>query len=127
MVHHKPEEYLAQHPDLPSCGHFDFFDSAPEFSEIDVRSVWIKDLSKSFWCREAWPIMKGLLSDVDGLTMIDVEKADLESGKRRNMRRTMEAPTPRKQIGRKLDLVARDRTNKRDWFVAKSLREWDEA
>ncbi|KAF8923354.1 hypothetical protein BGZ58_003045 [Dissophora ornata] len=78
--------------------------------------------------REAWPAMKGLLSDMDGLTMIDGEKAGLESGKRRNMGRKvdMETPTPRKQTGQKLDLVARDTTNKRDWFVVESLKEWDE-
>ncbi|KAI8602239.1 hypothetical protein EDD21DRAFT_414180 [Dissophora ornata] len=72
--------------------------------------------------------MKGLLSDMDGLTMIDGEKAGLESGKRRNMGRKvdMETPTPRKQTGQKLDLVARDTTNKRDWFVVESLKEWDE-
>ena len=87
-----------------------------------------KDLSESFWCREAWPIMKSLLSDVDGLTMIDGEKAGLESGKRRNMGRKvdMELSTPRKQTGRKLDLVARDTTNKRDWFIVESNKEWDE-
>ncbi|ORZ27669.1 hypothetical protein BCR41DRAFT_392126 [Lobosporangium transversale] len=87
-----------------------------------------KDLSESFWTREAWPIMKGLLSDVDGVTMIDGEKAGLESGKRKNMGRKvdMETSPPRKQSGRKLDLVARDTTNKRDWFVVESHKEWDE-
>ncbi|KAF9201876.1 hypothetical protein BGZ59_002469, partial [Podila verticillata] len=87
-----------------------------------------KDLSESFWCREAWPIMKGLLTDVDGLTMIDGEKAGLESGKRKNMGRKVdvELSTPRKQTGRKLDLVARDTTNKRDWFIVESNKEWDE-
>ncbi|KAG0013439.1 hypothetical protein BGZ82_002142 [Podila clonocystis] len=87
-----------------------------------------KDLSESFWCREAWPIMKGLLSDVDGITMIDGEKAGLESGKRKNTGRKVdpEIPTARKKIGRKLDLVARDTTNKRDWLIVESLKEWDE-
>ncbi|KAI1298996.1 hypothetical protein EDD11_006577 [Mortierella claussenii] len=87
-----------------------------------------KDLSESFWCREAWPIVKGLLSDVDGLTMIDGEKTGLESGKRKNVGRKvdLEIPAPRKQIGRRLDLVARDTTNKRDWFIVESLKEWDE-
>ncbi|KAF9947869.1 hypothetical protein BGZ65_008481 [Modicella reniformis] len=87
-----------------------------------------KDLSESFWSREAWPIMKNLLSDVDGLTMIDGEKTGLESWKRKNMGRKvdMEAPPARKQSGPKLDLVARDTTNKRDWFVVESLKEWDE-
>ncbi|KAF9313219.1 hypothetical protein BG003_005481 [Podila horticola] len=87
-----------------------------------------KDLSESFWCREAWPIMKGLLSDVDGLTMIDGEKSGLESGKRKNTGRTVdpEIPTARKKVGRKLDLVARDTTNKRDWFIVESLKDWDE-
>ncbi|KAF9370724.1 hypothetical protein CPB97_002525 [Podila verticillata] len=87
-----------------------------------------KDLSESFWCREAWPIMKGLLSDVDGLTMIDGEKSGLESGKRKNTGRKVdpEIPTARKKVGRKLDLVARDTTNKRDWFIVESLKDWDE-
>ncbi|KAF9123858.1 hypothetical protein BGW39_008637 [Mortierella sp. 14UC] len=87
-----------------------------------------KDLSESFWCREAWPIMKVLLADVDGLTMIDGEKAGLESGKRRNTGRKVdtETPAPRKQAGRKVDLVARDTTNSRDWFIVESLKEWDE-
>ncbi|KAF9954074.1 hypothetical protein BGZ72_004936 [Mortierella alpina] len=72
-----------------------------------------KDLSESLWCREAWPIMKVLLADVDGLTMIGGEKAGLESGKRRDMGRKVdtETPAPRKQAGRKVDLVARDTTN----------------
>ncbi|KAF9159012.1 hypothetical protein DFQ26_007010 [Actinomortierella ambigua] len=87
-----------------------------------------KDLSESFWCREAWPVMKVLLADVDGLTMIDGEKAGLESGKRRNMGRKVdtETPAPRKQAGRKVDLVARDTINSRDWFIIESLKEWDE-
>lgn len=72
--------------------------------------------------------MKGLLSDVDGLTMIDGEKSGLESGKRKNTGRTVdpEIPTARKKVGRKLDLVARDTTNKRDWFIVESLKDWDE-
>lgn len=72
--------------------------------------------------------MKGLLSDVDGLTMIDGEKAGLESGKRKNIGRKVdpEIPTVRKKIGRKLDLVDRDTTNKRDWLIVESLKEWDE-
>ncbi|KAI7823521.1 hypothetical protein BC939DRAFT_158624 [Gamsiella multidivaricata] len=72
--------------------------------------------------------MKGMLSDVDGLTMIDGEKAGLESGKRRDIVRKVdvETPTPREQSGRTLDLVARDTTNKRDWFVVENLKEWDE-
>ncbi|KAG0201378.1 hypothetical protein BGX31_003838 [Mortierella sp. GBA43] len=39
----------------------------------------------------------------------------------------MESQTPRKQIGRKLDLVARDTTNQRDWFIVESLKDWDES
>ncbi|KAG0229625.1 hypothetical protein BGW41_002926 [Actinomortierella wolfii] len=58
---------------------------------------------RAFLSWEAWPIMKVLLADVDGITMIDGEKAGLESGKRRNMGRKLdtEAPAPRKQAGRK--------------------------
>ncbi|CAO3572852.1 unnamed protein product [Mortierella alpina] len=101
------------------------------WTQLYISKPWPfgnKDLSESFWCREAWPIIKVLLSDVDGLTMIDGEKAGLESGKRRNVGRKADAetPTPRKQIGRKVDLVARDTTNGRDWFIVESLKEWDE-
>jgi hypothetical protein len=72
--------------------------------------------------------MKVLLADVDGLTMIDGEKAGLESGKRRNMGRKVdtESLAPRKLAGRKVDLVARDTINGRDWFIIESLKEWDE-
>ncbi|KAG0333762.1 hypothetical protein BG004_000709 [Podila humilis] len=87
-----------------------------------------KDLSESFWCREAWPPMKSLLADVDRITMIDGEKAGLESGKRRNKGRKLdtESSAQRKQAGRKVDLVARDTINNRDWFIIESLKEWDE-
>ncbi|KAF9565948.1 hypothetical protein EC968_003978, partial [Mortierella alpina] len=65
----------------------------------------------------------------DGLTMIEKEKASLESGKRRNMDRKLDSksPVPRKQVGRKVDLVAGDTTNNRDWLIVESLKEWDEA
>ncbi|KAG0335219.1 hypothetical protein BG004_000083 [Podila humilis] len=87
-----------------------------------------EDLSESFWCREGWPIMKGLLADVDGLTMIDGEKAGVESAKKRNMGRTFdtETPIPRTRAGWKVDLVARDTTKSRNWFIVESLKEWDE-
>lgn len=38
----------------------------------------------------------------------------------------MEHSAPHKQTGRKLDLVARDTTDKRDWFMVESLKDWDE-
>ncbi|KAG0355214.1 hypothetical protein BGZ54_001252, partial [Gamsiella multidivaricata] len=46
MVHHKLEEYFTKHPNLPACGHFDFFDSVPELSEINACSVWIGGLTE---------------------------------------------------------------------------------
>ncbi|KAF9578614.1 hypothetical protein BGW38_005497, partial [Lunasporangiospora selenospora] len=87
-----------------------------------------KDLPESFWSREGWPILKDLLWDVDGLTMIDDAKVILESGKRKNMRRKVDMglTTSRKQTGRKLDLVARDTTNMRDWFIVENIKDWDE-
>lgn len=62
-----------------------------------------KDLSESPWCREASPIMKVLLADVDGLTMIDGEKAGFESGKWKDLGRRVnsETPVPCKQTGRR--------------------------
>ncbi|KAF9196616.1 hypothetical protein BGZ50_009131 [Haplosporangium sp. Z 11] len=91
-------------------------------------SIRSKDNEGDITHQDARCGIEGLLSGVDGLTMIDGEKAGLESGKRRNMGRKidMELSTPCKQTGRKLDLVAKHTTNKRDWFIVESLKEWDE-
>ncbi|KAF9967711.1 hypothetical protein BGZ73_000401, partial [Actinomortierella ambigua] len=85
-------------------------------------------LTEAFWCREAWPLLKNLLSDVHGIAMIDGEKQGSESVRHRNHGRTadMESATPRKRCGAKLDLVAHDVVNKRDWFVVESPKEWDQ-
>ncbi|KAF9154502.1 hypothetical protein DFQ26_000218 [Actinomortierella ambigua] len=38
----------------------------------------------------------------------------------------MEGGTPRKQAGDKLDTLACDIMNKRDWMIVEGCREWDE-
>ncbi|KAF9079049.1 hypothetical protein BGX29_004533, partial [Mortierella sp. GBA35] len=45
MVHRKLEMYLAQHADLLSSSHFDFFNSVPELSEVNACSIWIGGLT----------------------------------------------------------------------------------
>ncbi|KAF9187376.1 hypothetical protein BGZ51_001343 [Haplosporangium sp. Z 767] len=85
-------------------------------------------LTEAFWCCEAWPLLKNLLSDVHGISMIDGEKQGTESARHRNHERRadLERATPRKRGGAKLDLVAHDSINKRDWFVVESPKEWDQ-
>ncbi|KAG0213883.1 hypothetical protein BGX28_003307 [Mortierella sp. GBA30] len=85
-------------------------------------------LTEAFWCREAWPLLKNLLSDARGISMIDGEKQGTESARHRNHERRadMESATPRKRGGAKLDLVAHDFVSKRDWFVVESPKEWDQ-
>ncbi|KAF9166148.1 hypothetical protein DFQ26_008554 [Actinomortierella ambigua] len=85
-------------------------------------------LTEAFWCREAWPLLKNLLSDVKGISMIDGEKHGTESSRHRNRSRVadQESTTTRKRSGAKLDLIAHDSVNKRDWFVVESPKEWDE-
>ncbi|KAF9994470.1 hypothetical protein BGZ79_000781 [Entomortierella chlamydospora] len=85
-------------------------------------------LSETYWSRQGWPIVKELFSDIDGITMVDGEKHGLESTKRngKNRRLDIEGSSPRKPGGKKLDLVARDTTNNRDWFIVESMKDWDE-
>ncbi|KAK3823802.1 MAG: hypothetical protein J3R72DRAFT_426697 [Linnemannia gamsii] len=45
MVHCRLQKYFAEHPDLPACSHFDFFDEAPELEETDACAVWITGLT----------------------------------------------------------------------------------
>ncbi|KAF9157213.1 hypothetical protein DFQ26_009028 [Actinomortierella ambigua] len=70
----------------------------------------IKDLPKSFWSREGWPILKSLLGGVKGLMMIDGGKAE-----------------PREHARWNVDLVARDTTTDRDWLIVESLKKSDES
>ncbi|KAF9106210.1 hypothetical protein BGX27_009270, partial [Mortierella sp. AM989] len=85
-------------------------------------------LFESYWARQGWPIIKELLSDIDENTMIDGEKCGLESAKRKGKDRRLDLETraPRKPAGKKLDLVARDTTNDRDWFLVESMKSWNE-
>ena len=85
-------------------------------------------LSEAYWAREAWPLLKELLTDVDGITMVDGEKHGHESTKRngQNRRLDQEGQNLRKPGGNKLDLAARDLVNQRDWLVGEAKKEWDE-
>ncbi|KAF9112814.1 hypothetical protein BGX27_002742 [Mortierella sp. AM989] len=85
-------------------------------------------LSEAFWAREAWPLLKNLLSDVDGITMVDGDNHGYESTKRNGQARRLdqEGQNPRKPGGDKLDLVARDVVNQRDWVVVEAKKKWDE-
>lgn len=60
--------------------------------------------------------------------MIDGEKQGMESSRHRDRSRVtnLESTTARKRSGAKLDLIAHDSVNKRDWFVVESPKEWDE-
>ncbi|KAF9079337.1 hypothetical protein BGX23_004351, partial [Mortierella sp. AD031] len=86
-----------------------------------------KEITETFWTREAWPLIKKLLDDVDGLTLIDGEKSGVESARRKNEGRAVgsEGSASRKQLGRKLDLVVRDTFDNKDWFFVESDRVWD--
>ncbi|KAG0227462.1 hypothetical protein BGW42_002936 [Actinomortierella wolfii] len=85
-------------------------------------------LTEAFWRREAWPLLKNLLSDVHGVSMIDGENQGTESARHRNHKRRadMECPPARKRDGAKLDLIAHDSVNKRDWLVVASPEDWDQ-
>ncbi|KAF9292141.1 hypothetical protein BGZ68_010396 [Mortierella alpina] len=87
--------------------------------------------SEAFWARHGWPALKDLLNGVEGITMLDGEKFGLESIQHRNKSRRLDLEakdkrTSRKVAGSKLDLVARDTVNNRDWCVGEAKKEWDE-
>ncbi|KAF9177515.1 hypothetical protein BGZ50_008685 [Haplosporangium sp. Z 11] len=88
----------------------------------------ISDTSESFWCREGWPLLRRILGNVDGITMIDGEKTTYESRNRRNKDRRLdvEGQVPRKQKGKNVDMVGRDTRNQKDWFIVESMAVWDE-
>ncbi|KAG0247914.1 hypothetical protein BG011_000733 [Mortierella polycephala] len=88
----------------------------------------ISDTSESFWCREGWPLLRRILGNVDGITMIDGEKTTYESRSRRNKDRRLdvEGQVPRKQKGKNVDMVGRDTRNRKDWFIVESMAVWDE-
>ncbi|KAF9991676.1 hypothetical protein BGZ79_004139 [Entomortierella chlamydospora] len=99
--------------------------------------------SEAFWARHGWPALKDLLNGVDGITMLDGEKYSLESTQHKNKNRRLdvevktnvEKKTIRKAAGSngicttvpsKLDLIARDTLNNRDWCVGETKKDWDE-
>ncbi|KAI1313011.1 hypothetical protein EDD11_002789 [Mortierella claussenii] len=90
--------------------------------------------SEAFWARHGWPALKDLLNGVDGITMLDGEKFGLESTQHRNKSRRLdvevkiitEKKATRKAAGSKLDLIARDTLNHRDWCVGEAKKDWDE-
>ncbi|KAF9172437.1 hypothetical protein BGX20_005652 [Mortierella sp. AD010] len=86
-------------------------------------------LSETYWRRQAYPILEDLLSDIDGITMVDGEEQDFGSTTRKDKHRKMDLETlrVRKELGRKPDLIARDTTNSRDWLVVESVPDWDES
>ncbi|KAF9370531.1 hypothetical protein CPC16_003653 [Podila verticillata] len=90
--------------------------------------------SEAFWARHGWPALKDLLNGIDGITMLDGEKFSLESTQLRNKNRRLdvevktqaEKKATRKAAGNKLDLIARDTLNHRDWCVGEAKKDWDE-
>ncbi|KAF9193598.1 hypothetical protein BGZ51_002886 [Haplosporangium sp. Z 767] len=88
----------------------------------------VHDLTEAFWGRKSWPLLMELLDGQDNLYMIDGEKAGLESSKRKNQGRQWrpDTPMPRKQVGRKLDLITRDVLDKKDWMIVERMKNWDE-
>jgi hypothetical protein len=91
-------------------------------------SPFVVDLSEAFWGRKSWPILMELLADLDNIYMIDGEKMGLDSSRRRNDGRqwTPDTKPHRKRIGRKLDLIARDVVELKDWFLVERVKDWDE-
>ncbi|KAG0048106.1 hypothetical protein BGZ83_006900 [Gryganskiella cystojenkinii] len=67
----------------------------------------ISDTSESFWCREGWPILRRMLGNVDGITMIDGENTTYESKNRRNKSRRLdvEGQVHRKRKGKNVSMV----------------------
>ncbi|KAG9064397.1 hypothetical protein KI688_003585 [Linnemannia hyalina] len=68
----------------------------------------ISDTSESFWCREGWSLLRRILGNVNGITMIDGEKTTYESRNRRNKYRRL------------------DVEGQKDWFIVESMAVWDE-
>ncbi|KAF9369625.1 hypothetical protein CPB97_003440 [Podila verticillata] len=87
-------------------------------------------LSPSSLCRLVYkgPSKFYTSEECKGISMIDGEKQGMESSRHRDRSRVtnLESTTARKRSGAKLDLIAHDSVNKRDWFVVESPKEWDE-
>ncbi|KAF9352784.1 hypothetical protein BGX34_011969 [Mortierella sp. NVP85] len=88
----------------------------------------VHGLTEAYWGRKSWPILMDLLEDLDNIFMIDGEKMGLESSRRRNNGRQWKPDTkaPRKLMGRKLDLIARDVQDQKDWMIVERMKNWDE-
>ncbi|KAF9931528.1 hypothetical protein BGZ65_004864, partial [Modicella reniformis] len=130
MIDHRPvKEVLSPMEDSYSCDLI-----------LDTFRVWermyrktpspfvVQDLTEAFWGRKSWPLLMELLGDQDNVYMIDGEKTGLDSSKRKNQGRQLNPDTsiPRKRMGRKLDLIARDVLDKKDWMIVERMRSWDE-
>ncbi|KAG0332848.1 hypothetical protein BG000_009689 [Podila horticola] len=90
-------------------------------------SPFLANLSESFWGRNSWPLLNDLFFDIDNIFMIDGEKGGLESSRRKNMGRKWipDGKTAQKRRGRKLDLIARDVLQERDWLIVERMLKWD--
>ncbi|KAG0079044.1 hypothetical protein BGZ93_003301, partial [Podila epicladia] len=88
----------------------------------------ISETSEAFWCREGWPLLRRILGNVDGITMIDGEKTTYESKNRMNKGRRLdvEGQAQRKRKGKNVDMVGRDTRDQKDWFIIESMAVWDE-
>ncbi|KAF9091343.1 hypothetical protein BGX27_002048 [Mortierella sp. AM989] len=60
--------------------------------------------------------------------MVDGDKRGAESTKRKGKDRRLdiEGSAPRKPGGKKIDIIARDTINERDWLCIECMKEWDE-
>ncbi|KAF9997635.1 hypothetical protein BGZ65_006771 [Modicella reniformis] len=87
----------------------------------------VEDLSEAYWARKSWPLLMELLEDVENIYMLDGEKTGIDSSRRRNQGRTWnpEEDIPRKRLGRKLDMIARDVMENKDWAIVERMKEWD--
>jgi hypothetical protein len=88
----------------------------------------VHGLTEAYWGRKSWPILMDLLEDLNNIFMIDGEKMGLESSRRRNNGRQWKPDTkaPRKLMGRRLDLIARDVQDQKDWMIVERMKNWDE-
>ncbi|KAF9091618.1 hypothetical protein BGX23_005007 [Mortierella sp. AD031] len=82
----------------------------PHLFKVHPTPFGNKDIAEVFWALEAWPSPKKFLNYIHGLTLIDGEKTGVESANYRNEGRSVDqdAQTPRKRLGRRLDLVGSD-------------------